>query len=115
MARSTGRVPGLTAVRYARFWGRLTGPNPTDRAKCGSKRHLICDGHGIPLAIKLTEANRHDSSQALPLLDGIPSPQGPRGLGDGAGLWNGQPGVSIRFPYPFACGPALMARRNAKN
>jgi len=28
--------------------GRLTGPNPTDRAKRGSKRHLICDGHGIP-------------------------------------------------------------------
>ena len=61
------------------FWGLLTGPNPTDRAKRGSKRHLICDGHGIPLAIKLTGANCHDSTQALPLLDGIPSLQGPRG------------------------------------
>jgi len=40
---------------------------------------LICDGHGIPLAIKLTGANCHDSTQALPLLDGIPSLQGPRG------------------------------------
>src|ERR687894_827192 len=24
--------------------GTLTGPNATDRAKCGSKRHLVCDG-----------------------------------------------------------------------
>jgi hypothetical protein len=23
------------------FWGLQTGPNPTDRAKLGSKRHLI--------------------------------------------------------------------------
>ena len=60
------------------FWGLLTGPNPTDRAKRGSKRHLICDGNGIPLAIKLT-SQLHDSTQALPLLDGIPLLQGPRG------------------------------------
>jgi hypothetical protein len=32
------------------FGGTQTGPNPTDRAKLGSKRHLICDGHGIPRA-----------------------------------------------------------------
>ena len=31
------------------FWGPQTGANPTDRAKRGSKRHLICDGRGIPL------------------------------------------------------------------
>jgi transposase len=43
------------------FGGLQTGPNPTDRAKLGSKRHLICDGRGIPLAIKLTGANRNDS------------------------------------------------------
>jgi transposase len=33
------------------FGGQKTGPNPTDRAKLGSKRHLICDGRGIPLVI----------------------------------------------------------------
>ena len=75
MAKSTGRV--LFGARG--FWGLLTGPNPTDRAKQGSKRHLICDGFGIPLAIKLTGANCHDSTQALPLLDAIPPLQGPRG------------------------------------
>jgi hypothetical protein len=47
------------------FWGQQTGPNPTDRAKLGSKRHLICDGRGVPLAIQLTGANRNDSQQAL--------------------------------------------------
>ena len=31
--------------------GDQTGPNPTDRAKRGSKRHLICDGRGVPLAV----------------------------------------------------------------
>jgi len=37
---------------------------------------LICDGHGIPLAIRLTGANSHDSTQALPLVDGIPRSKG---------------------------------------
>jgi transposase len=41
------------------FGGDQTGPNPTDRAKRGSKRHLICDGRGVPLAIRLTGANRN--------------------------------------------------------
>jgi hypothetical protein len=61
------------------FWGQKTGPNPTDRAKLGSKRHLICDGRGIPLAIQLTGANRNDSLEALTLVDAIPSLQGERG------------------------------------
>jgi transposase len=40
---------------------------------------LICDGRGIPLAIELTGANCHDSTQALPLLDAVPPLQGLRG------------------------------------
>ena len=44
--------------------GEQTGPNPTDRAKRGSKRHLICDGQGAPLAVRLTGANRNDSQEA---------------------------------------------------
>ena len=40
---------------------------------------MICDGRGIPLAIELTGANCHDSTQALPLLDAIPPLQGLRG------------------------------------
>jgi len=59
--------------------GSKTGPNPTDRAKRGSKRHVICDGQGVPLAVRLTGANRHDSKEALPLVDAIPPLQGERG------------------------------------
>lgn len=40
---------------------------------------MICNGRGIPLAIRLTGANCHDSKQAIPLLDAIPPLQGPRG------------------------------------
>ncbi len=61
------------------FWGQRTGPNPTDRAKLGSKRHLICDGRGVPLAIQLTGANRNDSQEALAVVDAIPLLQGERG------------------------------------
>jgi transposase len=58
------------------FWGAQTGPNPTDRAKLGSKRHLICDGRGVPLVIQLTGVNRNDSKQAFALVDAIPFLQG---------------------------------------
>jgi transposase len=61
------------------FGGPQTGPNPTDRAKRGSKRHLICDGRGVPLVIQLTGANCHDSQRALLLLDAIPPLQGKQG------------------------------------
>jgi transposase len=54
------------------YGGDQTGPNPTDRAKRGSKRHLICDGRGVPLAARLTGANRNDSQEALALVDAIP-------------------------------------------
>jgi transposase len=59
--------------------GDQTGPNPTDRAKRGSKRHLICDRRGVPLAVRLTGANRNDSQEALALVDAIPPLQGARG------------------------------------
>ena len=61
------------------YGGAQTGPNPTDRAKRGSKRHLICDGRGMPLAVRLTGANRNDSQEALALVDAIPPLQGARG------------------------------------
>ena len=53
------------------------GPNPTDRAKAGSKRHLLTDGRGVPLALVTTGANRHDVSQLELLLDSfvIPRPE----------------------------------------
>lgn len=47
--------------------GEHTGPNPTDRAKKGCKRHLISDGVGIPLVVQIGPANRRDE-QWLPCL-----------------------------------------------
>ena len=54
------------------FWGAQTGPNATDRGKNGSKRHVVCDGQGTPMALINTAANVHDSQQAIPLIDAIP-------------------------------------------
>ena len=45
--------------------GPHTGPNPVDRAKKGVKRHLITDGHGLPLVVQTGPANRRDE-QWLP-------------------------------------------------
>lgn len=52
--------------------GAATGPNPTDRGKPGTKRHLVVDRAGIPLALLLSGANVHDSHFVGPLLDAIP-------------------------------------------
>jgi transposase len=56
-----------------------TGPNPTDRSKKGTKHHLITEAQGIPLAFHVTEANRHDVTAMLPLVDAIPAISGKRG------------------------------------
>jgi len=56
-----------------------TGPSPVDRAKTGSKHHVITEGTGIPLAVKLTGGNRHDVTQLLPLIEAIPPVRGKRG------------------------------------
>jgi transposase len=53
--------------------GDKTGPNPTDRGRPGSKRHVITDANGIPLAIRLTPANTHDSRCFEALIDAVPS------------------------------------------
>lgn len=49
--------------------GKKTGPNPTDRAKDGTKRHHLTDGAGIPVAVALTAANRPDKEALAELLD----------------------------------------------
>jgi transposase len=62
-----------------RFGGALTGKNPTDRAKRGTKRHLLVDGKGTPLALRITGANRNESLEAMNLVDDIPPIRGRRG------------------------------------
>ncbi len=48
------------AMTKAPLGGEATGPNPTDRAKSGTKRSVLADGSGIPLAVVVAPANRHD-------------------------------------------------------
>lgn len=44
----------------APFAQAAVGPAPTDRGKQGTKRSLLCDRRGIPLALVIEGANRHD-------------------------------------------------------
>ena len=52
--------------RPGRTEGPESGPSPVDRARPGSKHHIITDGQGIPLAVSLTGQNRNDVTQLLP-------------------------------------------------
>jgi transposase len=45
----------------AKRGGALTGPNPTDRGKRGSKYHIATDGDGVPVACAVTAANINDT------------------------------------------------------
>ena len=59
-------------VRVGKKGGEQVGPNPTDRGKPGTKRHVLVDAGGIPLALGLTPANMHDSTMLEPVLDAVP-------------------------------------------
>jgi len=48
--------------------GEATGHNPTDRAKSGSKIHLLVDQRGAPLAVQVSAANRHDQMSVYHLI-----------------------------------------------
>ncbi len=49
----------------------MTGHNPTDRSKLGTKRHILTDKEGIPLSTVITSANTHDVIVATNTIDNI--------------------------------------------
>jgi transposase len=57
----------------------LTGPNPVDRGKPGSKMHVLSDRAGIPLSVAVSAANVHDSQALRPLVKAIPAVRSRRG------------------------------------
>src|SRR4051794_41587569 len=59
--------------------GSETGPSPVDRARAGSKHHLLVDATGIPLAWTVSGGNRHDVTQLISLLDRVPPVRGKPG------------------------------------
>ena len=49
----------------------MTGHNPTDRSKLGTKRHILTDKKGIPLSAIITSANTHDVTVAIETVDSM--------------------------------------------
>ena len=47
----------------------MTGNNPTDRSKLGTKRHILTDKNGIPLSVVITPASVHDIKAVTNVID----------------------------------------------
>ncbi len=58
----------------APYGGQATGPNPTDRAKRGTKRSLCTDANGVPIGLAIEAANRHDYLLLEATLETVPWP-----------------------------------------
>ena len=56
-------------ITKAPLGGEATGPSPVDRAKSGTKRSVLSDGRGAPLAVVVAGANVPDKTLALETLD----------------------------------------------
>lgn len=75
-----------TMLGKARGGGDAVGPNPTDRAKKGTKRSLLVDSGGGPLALVVAPANRHDTKLLDATIEAIvverprPTPKKPQHL-----------------------------------
>src|ERR671926_432009 len=50
----------MARCRRHRSVGKKTGPNPTDRAKGGTKRSLLTEANGIPVGLAIAGANVND-------------------------------------------------------
>jgi len=53
--------------------GEQTGKDPTNRGKLGTKRHVVVDRQGVPLAETISGANVHDSKLLEETVDAIPA------------------------------------------
>ena len=78
------------------------GKNPTDRGKMGTKRSILTDEKGIPLAVVLSGANTHDVKLLADTLDGViisrpePDEESPQNLCLDAGYTGHQDEVEAR-------------------
>jgi hypothetical protein len=59
--------------------GEHTGPNPTDRGKAGTKYHVLVDRQGVPLSVRLSAVNVHDSKLLEPVVDAVEPIRPPAG------------------------------------
>ena len=51
--------------------GAMTGSNPTDRSKLGTKRHILTDKKGIPLSVVISSASTHDIKLVTDVMDNM--------------------------------------------
>jgi putative transposase len=58
-------------MNKSRFDGEKRGPNPTDRAKPGTKKSLIVERSGGPLGLEIAGANVHDSKLLQATIEAI--------------------------------------------
>ena len=79
-------VPGWRHDQGAVGRDKKTGRNSTDRGKQGVKRSLLTEARGIPLAVAVEGAHRHDLKLVRETLEAIqverpePTPEQPQGL-----------------------------------
>lgn len=59
------------ALGKARMGGDEVGPNPTDRAKNGTKRSILVEAGGAPLAAVVAPANVHDTKLLSATIEAI--------------------------------------------
>jgi transposase len=79
LAGSTWSGSASTPSACGRSRGDLTGANPTDRGKAGSKLHVAGDAGGLPLAVIISAANANDSTMLEAVLEDIPPVRMPTG------------------------------------
>ena len=67
-------------ITKAPLGGEATGPSPVDRSKSGTKRSVLSDQRGAPLAVVVTGANVHDKTVAVETLDALVVPRPPKAV-----------------------------------
>lgn len=93
------------AMTKAPLGGGKTGPNPTDRAKRGTKRSLLVDEHGVPLGLVVSGANTPDGNLLEATLASMPierpDPQSaPQNLSLDKG-YSGAPSAQVAQAYGY--------------
>jgi putative transposase len=66
------RLAADGAMTKAPLGGASSGPNPTDRAKLGTKRSLLCAGDGVPIGLEVAGANVNDFKLLARTIASIP-------------------------------------------
>jgi len=49
----------------------MTGHNPVDRSKLGTKRHILTDKNGIPISVVISSATTHDIKLVTDVVDNV--------------------------------------------